>query len=73
MHDEDHGHRTVPKKETYSDPMKHMNHNAPMGHTGYDHHAMMINDFRKRFYAVLILTVPIVSLSPMIQHWLNVH
>ena len=73
MHHEDHSHKTVPKKETYSDHMMHMNHNAPMGHTGYDHHAMMINDFRKRFYAVLILTVPIVLLSPMIQHWLNVH
>jgi len=73
MHHEDHSHKTVPKKETYSDHMMHMNHNAPMGHTGHDHHAMMINDFRKRFYAVLILTVPIVLLSPMIQHWLNVH
>ena len=40
---------------------------------GHDHHAMMIEDFRKRFYVVLILTIPIVSLSPMIQYWLNVH
>lgn len=47
--------------------------NAPMGHTGHDHHAMMISDFRRRFYVVLILTVPIMLLSPMIQHWLNVH
>ena len=38
---------------------------------GNDHHAMMIGDFRKRFYVVLLLTVPILLLSPMIQHWLH--
>jgi Cu2+-exporting ATPase len=32
----------------------------------------MIDDFKKRFYVVLILTIPIMALSPMIQHWLNV-
>jgi Cu2+-exporting ATPase len=33
----------------------------------HDHHQMMISDFKKRFYIVLLLTVPIVLLSPMIQ------
>ncbi len=47
--------------------------NAAMGHAGHDHHAMMIADFRKRFYVVLILTIPIMLLSTMIQHWLGVH
>ena len=47
-------------------------HNPPTRHAGHDHHAMMINDFKKRFYLVLILTIPIMLLSPMIQHWLNV-
>src|SRR6266567_772703 len=41
--------------------------------TGHDHHAMMIADFRRRFYIVLILTLPILLLSTMIQHWLNIH
>ncbi|MFI5192482.1 MAG: copper-translocating P-type ATPase [Chitinophagales bacterium] len=52
-----------------------MNHDAnpPMGHSGHDHHAMMIADFRKRFYVVLILTIPVMLLSTMIQHWLNIH
>ena len=36
------------------------------GHTG------MIADFRKRFFVVLTLTIPIMLLSPMIQHWMNV-
>ena len=43
-----------------------------MGHAGHDHHAMMIQDFRKRFYVVLALTAPILLLSPMIQHWLHI-
>ncbi len=37
------------------------------GHTG------MIADFRKRFYVVLALTIPIMLLSEMIQHWLKIH
>ena len=45
------------------------NHGSGGGHA---HHAGMIDDFKKRFYVVLILTVPIMALSPMIQHWLNV-
>ena len=33
----------------------------------------MIADFKKRFYVVLVLTIPIMLLSEMIQHWLNIH
>jgi Cu2+-exporting ATPase len=50
-----------------------MDKNPSMGHMGHDHHAMMITDFKKRFYVVLILTIPIMLLSEMIQHWLNLH
>jgi Cu2+-exporting ATPase len=46
---------------------------APMGHMGHDHHAMMINDFKKRFYVVLALTIPIMLLSTMIQHFVGVN
>src|SRR5688572_21049842 len=42
------------------------------GSGGHAHHAGMIDDFKKRFYVVLILTIPIMALSPMIQHWLKV-
>jgi P-type Cu2+ transporter len=52
---------------------KHMDHNPAMGQHGHDHHAMMIADFKKRFYVVLVLTVPIMLLSTMIQHWMGVH
>jgi Cu2+-exporting ATPase len=40
---------------------------AMMGMNEHDHHLMMIADFRKRFYVVLGLTVPVMLLSPMIQ------
>ena len=52
---------------------QHSDTNPPMSHAGHDHHAMMIEDFKKRFYAVLILTIPIMLLSEMIQHLLNLH
>jgi P-type Cu2+ transporter len=47
------------------------NHSGHGG--GHAHHAGMIDDFQKRFYAVLALTIPIMALSPMIQHWLDLH
>lgn len=39
---------------------------------GHAHHAGMIEEFKRKFYVVLVLTIPIMALSPMIQHWLNV-
>lgn len=50
----------------------HQDANPPMGMEGHDHHAMMINDFKRRFFITLILTIPIMLLSPMIQHWLGI-
>jgi len=47
--------------------------NPSMGHEGHDHHAMMTDDFKKRFFIVLLLTIPVLLLSEMIQHWLNIH
>jgi len=43
-----------------------------MGHAGHDHKAM-VADFRKRFFVVLILTMPILLLSEMVQHWSGIH
>ncbi len=62
-----------PQPEQKSSAHAHHDMNPPMGHAGHDHHAMMIADFQKRFYIVLILTIPIMLLSEMIQHWLNIH
>jgi Cu2+-exporting ATPase len=66
QHDAHHTHITSESSNTgqYQHHAEHANHN---------HHAMMIEDFKKRFYIVLILTIPIMLLSEMIQHWLNLH
>ncbi|WP_375584311.1 copper-translocating P-type ATPase [Cyclobacterium xiamenense] len=40
-------------------------------HSHHDHHAMMIKDFKKRFWISLVLTLPILVLSEMIQQWLG--
>lgn len=45
-------------------------HSGPSGHAN---HAGMIDDYKKRFYIVLVMTIPIMALSPMIQHWLRVN
>src|SRR3989339_252890 len=42
-------------------------------HGGHEVHSSGITDFKKRFYVVLVLAVPIMLLSEMIQHWLNIH
>lgn len=60
------------KEHSRSHPGHH-DMNASHDHAGQDHHEMMIHDFRKRFFIVLVLTVPIMLLSSMIQHWLNIH
>src|SRR6185436_8247053 len=72
-HEQDHSVELVKEHSKHSQHITPGDHNASMGQPGHDHHAMMINDFRKRFYVVLILTIPIMLLSPMIQHWLNIH
>ena len=46
--------------------------NPSMGMEGHNHHAMMIADFKKRFYVVLMLTIPIMLLSTMIQQFIGV-
>jgi len=43
------------------------------GGGGHESHSSGIADFKKRFYVVLALTVPVMLLSEMIQHWLNIH
>jgi len=48
----------------------------PGAHSGHedhgDHHAMMVEDFRKRFFVSLVLMVPILLLSTMIQMFIGV-
>jgi Cu2+-exporting ATPase len=62
-------------KHENHDHHDHKEHEGHQGHEGHDHsshdhsehHAMMIKDFRKRFFVSLIFTIPVLILSPMIQ------
>jgi len=49
--------------------MQHGNQNTK----GHNHHGMMIADLKKRFFVVLILTVPILLLSTMIQRFIGIN
>lgn len=52
---------------------KHDNHqDKEIKHDQHDHHAMMVEDFKKRFFVSLFIMIPILILSPMIQMFLNV-
>lgn len=48
----------------------HGDHQTPHDHG--NHHAHMVKDFKKRFFISLILMIPILILSPMIQTFFNV-
>lgn len=48
-------------------------HKPEHGMAGHDHHGMMMDDFKKRFYISLALTVPVLLLSEMIQHIFRFH
>jgi P-type Cu2+ transporter len=66
-------HQKPKKKEMAEEQMHHsehegLGHQHGHGHEGRDHSAMII-DFKKRFWISLIVSVPIILLSEMIQHW----
>ena len=48
--------------------MKHEHHGH---HDHTEHHKHMVKDFKKRFFVSIIITIPILVLSPLIQQSLN--
>ncbi|MBU1820912.1 MAG: cadmium-translocating P-type ATPase [Bacteroidetes bacterium] len=72
----DHSKMENPKSDDHSkmdhSTMDHGDHGAiPMGREGHDHHKMMIDDFKKRFWISSVITIPILVFSPMIQDLLG--
>lgn len=59
-------------KNGHSVSDEHMEGHDSHGGNHHDHHAMMVADFRRRFFLSLILLVPILALSPMIQMFMGV-
>lgn len=49
----------------------HMHEEEHHEHNHHNHHEMMIEDFKRRFLVSLVVMVPILALSPMIQEWFN--
>jgi Cu2+-exporting ATPase len=59
----------------HEDPNSHskMDHkkNENGEHEHSEHHGHMIEDFRRRFWISLVITIPILLLSPLIQHFIG--
>lgn len=58
--------------DTHHDHAGQGSSHSKQGHAEYDHHRMMIEDFKKRFWVAAGLTIPILLLSPMIQGWIGI-
>lgn len=63
-HHTDHSHSEHSSHDSHGG---HSGHNPGHGEMGHDHHKMMIEDFKKRFWISIVLTIPILVFSPMIQ------
>lgn len=73
------GHNTPAKRKQDMDnkhhDMKHEEHAMAEGLKGSNHashHAHMVADFKKRFWVSLIISIPILLLSPMIQRFIGI-
>ncbi|MGE0160851.1 MAG: heavy metal translocating P-type ATPase [Gemmatimonadales bacterium] len=58
------GHQGLP-----AEPNRRGDHGAHAGHGDHAHH---VEDFRRRFWVSLALSIPVVALSEMIQMWLGI-
>ncbi len=64
MSNQDHSHHDGHHHDKGHD--EHGHHN---GHQ--EHHRKMMTDFKRRFWVSLVLTIPVLLLSPMIQDWIG--
>ena len=78
MHSVSEHHHPAPAPPTHPSHTEHANHSqhgAPpdhSAHTGHaSHHEHMVQDFKRRFWVSLILTIPVLFLSPAIQAFLK--
>ena len=72
MEHENHSKMNHSKHSDQSSPEK-MNHtkNDHSGHSRSEHEGHTIEGFKKRFWISIIVTIPILILSPMIQHFIG--
>lgn len=64
------------EKKMHHEHHTHLDHNhddhGSHGDHGHHDHGDMVEDFKKRFFISLIVTIPILALSPMIQDFMGV-
>ncbi|MCB0746940.1 MAG: copper-translocating P-type ATPase [Ignavibacteriae bacterium] len=70
MEHHDNSHKHEHHKHNHDD-MKHQDHKDHGNHDHHDHHAHMVEDFKKRFWISLLVTIPILVLSPLIQEFIG--
>ena len=69
---ESHQHANAHNKKRDSDNSEHKHEEKDHQHHDHtEHHQMMIKDFKLRFWISLIITLPILALSPMVQDLLG--
>ncbi|HWR26050.1 MAG TPA: heavy metal translocating P-type ATPase, partial [Methanosarcina sp.] len=69
-HDQHAGMKDDKHGEMQHEAMQHKEHEAP-GEKHGNHHTHMLADFRRRFIISIILTIPVLLLSPTIQDFFN--
>lgn len=71
-HHQHHGHSVHNHNHEEHKHHDHQHQGHSHGHHGGHDHGDMVNDFKKRFFVSLIITVLILALSPMIQGFIGV-
>jgi Cu2+-exporting ATPase len=72
----DHNHHQIDSRQDHAkqhDHSMHKNSGQKSNHAHDKHAGHHTENFLKRFWICLIVTIPILLLSEMIQHWLNIH
>ena len=54
-----------------ADHANHKSNHEQSKNSGDGHHAQMVADFRQRFWVSILLTIPILALSPLVQGFLG--
>ena len=65
----EHKHNDHSTKERDHDHGEHEGHGGEHDHR--EHHRHMAEDFKRRFWISLIITIPVILLAPMVQQWLG--
>ncbi|MFV8257900.1 copper-translocating P-type ATPase [Bdellovibrio bacteriovorus] len=69
MMEHHHDHHSVMREQTNSGEKMSSSRRSSVPAHSHDSHSEMVDDFRIRFWICLFLTLPILVLSPMIQHF----